>query len=247
LVIVSGQAVAMSLALIIPAYNEEGSIHRVVTGFQSAMSLLGTPGHIWVVDNGSTDDTVREASRAGARVLTATQRGYGAACLVGVAAALHADVDVVGFADGDGADDPADLPRLWGALANADLVIGTRTAGRGLGLAEPSSLTRSQRIGNALASRLLRLGYGVPATDLGPFRLVTAAALRRLRMDDEGFGWTVQMQARAARIGLVTREVMVHHRRRREGASKISGDLRASVRAGQVILTTLAAEWRFRE
>jgi glycosyltransferase involved in cell wall biosynthesis len=230
--------------VIIPAYNEADSIYEVVVGFVAVLSLLAVDGRIIVVDNGSTDGTAERARAAGADVVVALERGYGAACLAGVAALR--DCDVVAFADGDGADDPNDLPRMMGALKHADMVIGSRTRGADAGFAERGSLTTAQRFGNALASRLLRHGYGAPTTDLGPFRLVTTTALQRMRMDDRGFGWTVQMQARAARLGLRVNEVAVHHRRRRAGTSKISGDARASVRAGQVILTTLAAEWRFR-
>jgi glycosyltransferase involved in cell wall biosynthesis len=236
---------AGAVAIVIPALDEAASIGGVVRSL-----LAARPGAcVLVSDNGSRDETPRLAREAGAIVVSEPVRGYGRACLRALREleTIGAQVELVAFADGDGADDPADLAALLAPLdeGRADLVIGSRVLGERAGLVERGALTRAQRAGNALAAALLEGGYGVRATDLGPFRAITRAGLARLRMDDVDFGWTVQMQARAARAGLRTVEVPVRYRRRRTGRSKVSGDVRASLQAGRVILTTLWRERRF--
>lgn len=240
----------MKLAVIIPALNEEGSIGAVVQGFAAAMRGFSLPGlrgaltgQIFVADNGSTDRTAEVAAAAGAAVIPASRRGYGTACLAAMAA-LPPDTDIVVFADGDGADDPADLPALLAPilLEGVAFCVGSRTLGEQLGFVEPAALTGPQRFGNWLACTLLRLSFGKHFTDLGPFRAIRSDALAALQMDDPDFGWTVQMQARAARRGLRFREVPVRYRRRKTGNSKVSGNLKGSVMAGSVILRTLAVE-----
>jgi glycosyltransferase involved in cell wall biosynthesis len=220
----------MRVTAIIPALNEEGSIGAVVSGL-----LQYGADEVVVVDNGSTDSTAGAAYEAGARVVTEDRRGYGSACLAGIKAIE--ETDIVVFADGDGCDDPADLPSLLQALKDgtADMVIGSRNRG----LAEPGALPPHSRFGNWLASLLLRLLYGQRVTDLGPFRAVKFQALRSLGMKDTGYGWTVEMQAKAALLGLTVAEVPVHYRKRAAGKSKITGNLRASAIAGCVILRTL--------
>jgi glycosyltransferase involved in cell wall biosynthesis len=231
------------VAVIIPALDEEDSIGAVVRGLVEALVRAGDEPVVVVADNGSRDQTALEAGRAGALVVAEPVRGYGAACLAALAA-LPADVDAVLFADGDGADDPSDVEALLAPLrrARADLVIGSRTLGERFGLVEPGSLTPVQRFGNRLATTLLRVLLLHAATDLGPFRAVTKKALDDLGMDDRGFGWTIQMQARAARLRLRVLEVPVRYRRRRSGRSKISGNLKEGARAGAVILRTLGRE-----
>lgn len=238
----------MRIAVVIPAWNEEASIGGVVRAFLEAAEALPAPVGpalltVWVADNGSTDRTAAEARAAGATVIPAPRRGYGSACLAAIRA-LPATTDWVVFADGDAADDPADLYMLLEPLARgeADLCIGSRSLGERLGLVERGALTLPQQAGNRLATGLLRCMFGVHFSDLGPFRAIHHAALRRLQMDDPDFGWTVQMQARAAAMGLRSVEVPVHYRKRRTGVSKVSGDLRGALSAGRVILTTLAAE-----
>jgi glycosyltransferase involved in cell wall biosynthesis len=218
---------------VIPAVDEEATIGAVVAGVQRA----GIE-RVLVVDNGSRDATSARALSAGAAVVHEPTRGYGSACLAGIAA-LPAEAEVVVFLDGDGSDDPADLPALVQPIAcgAADLVIGTRMRGT----AEAGSLTGPQRFGNWLAARLLAAWYGAASSDLGPMRAVRVDALRRLRMRDRGFGWTVEMQARAASRGLRVLEVPVRYRRRAGGRSKISGTLIGSARAGAKILWTLVA------
>ena len=145
--------------------------------------------------------------------------------------------------DADGADDPADAAAIVAPVAagSADLVIGSRM----IGAADPGALTLPQRWGNALACTLIRLFWGERFTDLGPFRAISAAALARLHMDDDAFGWTVEMQARAAKRGLACAEVPVRYRRR-IGRSKISGTVNGVIRAGATILYVVFRE-RFRD
>ncbi len=235
----------MRVAIVIPALDEEQSIGPVVRAMLDAVVAAGHDAVAIVADNGSLDATADRALEAGALVHKEPVKGYGAACLRALSE-VPEGTEVVLFADGDGADDPADAASLLHPIARgrADLVIGSRTLGERLGLVEPEALTAAQRFGNRLATLILRALLMHSATDLGPFRAVTTAALATLEMDDHGFGWTVQMQARAARQGLRVVEVPVRYRRRRTGVSKVSGDIKASVQAGAVILTTLAREAR---
>ncbi len=234
----------MTIAVVIPALDEEAAVAAVVHGLAAALvGLSGMAGHeIVVCDNGSRDNTATAAQAAGATVVAATRRGYGSACLAGLAYLRTRPAgppDVVLFADADGADDPAEATRLIAPLAagRADLVIGSRTLGR----VEPGALTVPQRFGNRLAAFLLRAWFGATTTDLGPFRAVRWSALERLAMRDPDYGWTVEMQAKAARRGLVVVEVPVSYRRR-IGRSKISGTVRGVVGAGTKILTTIVRE-----
>jgi glycosyltransferase involved in cell wall biosynthesis len=166
------------------------------------------------------------------------RRGYGAACLAGIARLDRDPPDVVAFMDADGSDDPSDLPALLAPILDtrADLVIGSRV----LGAREPGSLTTVQAFGNRLATFLLGLSYGGRFTDLGPFRAIRWAALTSLAMRDRDYGWTVEMQARALRSGLRCVEVPVRYRRRSAGRSKVSGTLRGVIGAGSKILFTIA-------
>lgn len=219
----------MDVAVIIPARNEAGAVGRVLAELPRGL------GHdVIVVDNGSTDGTAEAARAGGARVVAEPRPGYGRACLAGLAA-LRPGTEVIAFMDADHSDYPEDLPRLLEPIlgGRADLVIGSRVR-----YAQAGSLTPQQRFGNWLACRLLRLFFGAHCTDLGPFRAVRRDALERLRMADETYGWTVEMQAKAARCGLRTVEVPVRYRPR-IGRSKISGTLAGTVRAGTVILWTI--------
>ncbi len=223
----------MVVDVVIPALNEERSIGRVVGDIVDSRVR-----RIVVVDNGSTDQTVAVARHAGAEVLREPRRGYGRACLTALAR-LHADPpDVVVFLDGDYSDFPEEIPLLLGPIEQgSDLVIGSRL----LGGAEPGALTPHAVFGNWLSTRLIASIWGVPFTDLGPFRAIRWAALEALDMRDEDFGWTVEMQARAARIGLRCEEVGVRYRPR-IGVSKVSGTVVGSFRAGHKILLTIARE-----
>lgn len=223
------------LALVIPALNEEQAL---------AATLAEVPRYVdrvVVADNGSTDRTAEVARMQGAQVVHESRRGYGSACLAALSALQDDPPHVVIFMDADHSDVPAQMDRLIDPIriGEADLVIGSRVRGHH----EPGSLTPPQRFGNALATRLLRLAFGARYTDLGPFRAISWPALRTLEMDDTNFGWTVQMQARAAALGLLGYEVPVDYRPR-IGKSKISGTARGVVLAGEKILRTIYTEWR---
>ena len=161
-------------------------------------------------------------------------RGYGAACLAGIAALRNPDVVV--FLDGDHSDYPEEMETLIVPIlaGEADLVIGSRMTGK----REPGALLPHSIFGNWLASRILRILYGQRVTDLGPFRAIRYTSLLELAMQDRRYGWTVEMQIKAARNGLRVREVPVSYRRR-IGRSKITGSLTASMKAGAVILSML--------
>lgn len=220
----------MRVSVIIPALNEEQTIGQVIRAIPKDQVH-----EILVADNGSSDRTAEVARQAGARVVSAPRRGYGSACLAGIAAMDNPEVVV--FLDGDFSDDPTDLPRLLAPIerGEAELVIGSRV----LGNPEPGALQPQQRFGNALATRLIRLLFGARFTDLGPFRAITRQALERLEMGDPNYGWTVEMQVKAARFGVRFMEVPVHYRKRGGGKSKVSGTLWGSLSAGRKILLTI--------
>lgn len=218
--------------VIIPALNEAASIGRVVRGIPRPPVRT-----VIVVDNGSVDLTAAAARAAGAAVVLERRRGYGSACLAGIRM-LPSDTDVVVFMDGDGSDDAAQIAHLVAPIVEgrADLVVGSRTAAA----ARAGTLTVPQRIGNVVASSWLRLRFGMPATDLGPFRAIRRVALDELAMSDPDYGWTVEMQIKAARRGLRYVEVPVPCRPRQAGTSKVSGTLRGTVGATIKILGLLA-------
>jgi len=225
---------APRIAAVIPAWNEETSVGRVVAGLPRPLV-----GRVIVCDNGSTDGTAAAARAAGAEVVAEPRRGYGAACLRALGALRADPPDIVLFVDADQSDDPDDAPAILAPLLTrrAALVIGSRV----LGVAEPGALAPAQRFGNWLAAGLLRRFYGVAATDLGPFRAIRWDALESLGMRDRDFGWTVEMQVKAARRGLATLDVPVRYRRR-VGRSKISGTVRGTILAGVKILGTIALD-----
>ena len=226
----------MRIDAVIPALNEEASLPGVLAELRGRGLR-----RVVVADNGSVDRTAEVARTGGAEVVHCARRGYGSACLAGLAYLAEDPPDVVVFLDADGADDPADLPALLAPLerGEAELVIGSRVRGE----AEAGALSPVQRFGNWLSCALLDRLYGVHFTDLGPFRAITWPALQRLRMADPDFGWTVEMQAKAARRGVRSAEVPVRYRRRRAGQSKVSGNVIGSARAGAKILWTLARAW----
>jgi glycosyltransferase involved in cell wall biosynthesis len=254
------------IAVLIPALNEERGIERVLAelprraapadpggpGVAPAGPIGGTQGvepgpppsppfevrEVVVVDNGSTDRTAEAARRAGATVVSEPRRGYGAACLAGLAHLRRDPPEIVAFLDADHSDDPAELPDVLRPILErrADLVVGSRT----LGQREPGSLSPVQRFGNGLATLLMRLAFRGRFTDLGPFRAIRWEALERLVMRDRDYGWTVEMQCRALKAGLRCAEVPVRYRRRRLGKSKVSGTLRGVIGAGVKILLTIA-------
>lgn len=216
------------VAVVIPALNEAGAIGDVLRAIDRSLVDV-----VVVADNGSTDGTGVVAARGGALVVVESRRGYGSACLKALAEPAVQGAERIVFLDGDGSDDPAEIPEVLAPLdRGADVVIGSRV----LGHAEPGALTFAQRAGNRLACALVRRFWGVAYTDLGPFRSVTRRALERLDMSDPDFGWTIEMQVKAARLGLDVVEVPVSRRNRRAGTSKVSGSVVGSFRAGKRIL-----------
>lgn len=229
------------ITAVIPALNEERSIGLVISDLKDTARKAKLQLFIIVCDNGSTDQTAPVARKAGALVVQEPERGYGAACLRALAH-LPAETEIVLFIDADYSDFPGEFPLLVRPIAEgrADLVIGSRTT---LGaVRERGALTVQQRFGNWLATLLIRLLYGVRYTDLGPFRAISAHALHSLDMRDRNFGWTVEMQIKAARLRLRSEEVPVSYRRR-IGVSKISGTIRGTVMAGTIILSTIFREY----
>jgi glycosyltransferase involved in cell wall biosynthesis len=224
----------VTVDVVIPALNEAESIGLVLA------SLSRPPIRRAVVcDNGSSDRTAEIAEDHGAMVVREPRRGYGSACLRALRALNVDPPDVVLFMDADRSDDPDDTPAVLEPIlaGRADLVIGSRV----LGTREPGALTPQSRIGNWIATRLIGWLYGVRYTDLGPFRAIRYASLASLHMRDPDFGWTVEMQVKAARAGLRSEEVPVRYRRR-IGRSKISGTLSGATAAGIKILGTIGSD-----
>lgn len=226
--------------VIIPAYNEEKAIARVLAAIPSA-----SVDEVVVCNNGSTDATAAQARAQGATVVNAPARGYGNACLAGLAYLAQkeagAEPQVVVFLDGDYSDFPEEMPLVLAPIqsGSADLVIGSRV----LGPRPPKGALQPQQIfGNWLATRLIKWLFGVGFTDLGPFRAITWQALQQLDLRDRNYGWTVEMQVKAAKLGLHCVEVPVRYRPR-IGVSKVSGTLKGSILAGYKIIFTIFKNW----
>ena len=217
------------ISVIIPVFNEQDAIQSVIADIPTDLVT-----EIVVVDNGSTDHTARLAAGMGARIVGEARRGYGWACLAGIAALDRPDIVV--FLDGDYSDYPDEMPHLVDPIlqGRADLVIGSRTLGR----REPGALLPQARFGNWLATRLIDRLFGIRYTDLGPFRAISSRALAPLNMQDKTFGWTVEMQVKAARQGLRVEEIPISYRRR-IGVSKITGTVKGTLKAGWKILYTI--------
>jgi glycosyltransferase involved in cell wall biosynthesis len=217
------------VSVLIPALNEEDAIGAVID------EIPRPPvGEILVVDNGSSDRTTHVARERGARVVREERRGYGSACLRGLAEL--GDTDIVVFLDGDHSDYPEELPALIAPILDgeADMVIGSRA----LGERQRGALTPQQVHGNRLACSLIRLLIGHSYSDLGPFRAIRCEALQSLKMTDTDYGWTVEMQIKAIRKGLRVTEIPVRYRRR-IGRSKISGTISGTIKAGYKIILTI--------
>jgi len=225
----------LTIAVLIPALNEEASLPHVLQALPRDFVQ-----DIVVVDNGSTDRTAEVARANGARVIAEPQRGYGSACLRGLgdlAGRPEGPPGIVVFLDGDFSDHPEELTRLVQPIQEdqRDFVLGSRL----LGNREPGAMPPQSVWGNRLACFLMRCLFGACYTDLGPFRAIRWDTLERLGMSDRNFGWTVEMQIKAARLGLRVLEVPAAYRRR-IGASKISGTVRGTVLAGSKILYLIA-------
>ena len=216
----------MNVSVIIPVLNEEEGIACVINDIPKSLVQ-----EIIVVDNGCTDRTVEIAKAHGARVVTEPKKGYGRACLAGIAAVQSPDVVV--FLDGDYSDDPTEMPYLVQPIRDgqAEFVVGTRRP------SEKGALLPQARFGNKLATLLMYVFFRVKYTDLGPFRAIRYDKLMALNMQDKNYGWTIEMQLKAAKIGMIVCEVPVSYRKR-IGTSKISGTFIGSLRAGIKILST---------
>jgi len=220
-------------ALIVPALNEAAVIGRTLERLPRNFYDI-----VIVADNGSSDGTGQIASRHGAVVVREEERGYGAACLKAIER-LPDDIEAIVFMQADLSEDPEEASLLVSPIQNgcADLVLGSRTLGR----AKPGALVFHQVFGNWLATTLIRLFYGFRYTDLGPYRAIRPGALARLHMRERNYGWTVEMQVRAIEEGLRIQEVPVSYRIRAAGENKVSGNLRASLKAGWRIIRTIFA------
>ncbi|RAL23726.1 UDP-glucose--dolichyl-phosphate glucosyltransferase [Lujinxingia litoralis] len=225
----------MVIDVLIPVLNEEESLPLVLDAIPKEWVR-----RVVVVDNGSTDASAQRAREHGACVVEEPQRGYGAACLRGLRMMAEDPPDVVVFLDGDFSDYPEELPRVVEPVirGDAEMVIGSRT----LGAQQRGALLLQAVWGNKLACALMELMYGYRFTDLGPFRAIRWEALEALRMRDEDFGWTVEMQIKAARLGLGAVEVPVSYRKR-VGVSKVTGTVKGTVMASYKILYTLFAQY----
>lgn len=219
--------------VIIPALNEEKSIARVINEIPKQLVK-----EVIVCDNNSTDRTGEEAKKAGATVLVEKEKGYGASCLKGIeyVNGLNEQTDIIVFLDGDYSDYPEEMYQVIAPIQNneAEMVIGSRA----LGQKEKGSLTPQQVFGNWLATKMLYAFYGVRFTDLGPFRAIKLSALNQLQMEDRNYGWTVEMQIKAAKQKVRSVEVPVNYRQR-IGFSKVSGTVKGTILAGYKIILTL--------
>ncbi len=221
------------IAVVIPAFNEENAIGRVLKDIDYNLVKK-----VVVVDNNSSDKTQEAARLAGAQVITEPFQGYGASCLRGINYLMEQTElpDVIVFLDADYSDYPEEMAALLAPIVeqNMDMVIGSRA----LGTKEPGSMTIPQIFGNWLATRLIRLFFKMRFTDLGPFRAIKTDALLGLNMSDKTYGWTVEMQIKAAKQNLKCTEVPVNYKNR-VGKSKISGTVKGTFLAGFKILQTI--------
>lgn len=219
----------MRVSVIIPTYNEAQSIKHVLADLPAALAT-----EVIVVDSNSTDGTPQVAASLGARVLAEPRRGYGRACLTGLAAATSPDIVV--FLDGDYSDRPAELPILLEPILEgvADITIGSRLHQQ----SSEKALPWHQAFGNRLAASLIRLLYGLKITDLGPFRAARAEVLRSLALEETTYGWAVEMILKGALAGYRIVEVPVSYYPR-IGQSKISGTLKGTLGAGWFILSLI--------
>lgn len=229
-----------NIALIIPVWNEAGCIEQVIHDF-SSLQLNKFPllDEIVVVDNNSVDGTAEIARSVGVTVVSEGRSGYGQACMSGLnylSNRSQGAPDIVAFVDGDGSNYANDLLDLLSPFDTelVEFTLGSRTQ-----RAERGSLTLQQHLGNNLACYLMSWGFHFKYSDLGPFRAIRWSSLQRLHMSDTTYGWTIEMQIKAAKLKLQTLEVNVQYRHRQAGRSKVSGTLRGVIGASYVILSTI--------
>ena len=225
------------VAIVIPALNEEGAIRQLLGEMPRDFAQW-----IIVVDNGSTDATTSVAEHGGAMVASEPARGYGRACLKGFSTACSLGAEIVIFMDGDGSDDPADLPMMLTPVleGQADLTIGSRIGKR----AERGAIPPQARLGNWLVSRMIRILYSAHIHDIGSFRALRCSALNALDMQEMTFGWPVEMLVKMARARYRIVELPIHYRRRSHGRSKVAGTITGSIKAAYaMVATTLRYTW----
>lgn len=218
------------IKVIIPAFNEEASIGKVIAEIPNIVS------EIIVVNNNSTDNTSEIAKNAGATVLFQPKAGYGNACLKGMEYISEEDIkpEIIVFLDGDYSDYPSELTKIVAPILERDIdfVVGARVKA----LREAGSMTFPQRFGNALATKLMKIFFNSKFTDLGPFRAIKYEKLRALNMEDKTYGWTVEMQLKVLKKKFTYAEVPVKYKNR-IGTSKVSGTVKGAIFAGIKILS----------
>jgi glycosyltransferase involved in cell wall biosynthesis len=219
------------IAIIIPALNEEDALQQLLAELPRDFAQW-----IIVVDNGSTDRTAAVARSAGAIVASEPTRGYGRACLKGLQTASDLGAEILIYMDGDGSDDPTDLPMMLGPLkeGRADFVIGSRVDRR----SEKGAIPPQARLGNWLVSRMISTLYHVHIHDIGSFRVIRCSALATLHMSEMTFGWPVEMLVKAARARYQIVELPIHYRKRSHGRSKVAGTVIGSLKAAYYMLST---------
>ncbi len=224
----------MNILAVIPAFNEEQSIAKVIREIPSDIIK-----EVIVVDNNSSDKTAKAAASAGATVLNESIQGYGASCLTGIEYAKSKNCDVIVFLDGDYSDYPKETYSLINPIVNDgyDFVVGSRI----LGNREKGSLPFQSQVGSIVAGLLIKLFWKVRYTDLGPFRAIKFDKLLELNMKDKWYGWTVEMQIKAAKKKYKILEVPVSYRKR-IGKSKVTGTLKGTFMASVIILKTIFAQ-----
>jgi glycosyltransferase involved in cell wall biosynthesis len=220
-----------NIAIIIPALNEEHALQQLLAEIPHDFARWTI-----VVDNGSTDRTAAVAQATGAIVVNEPTKGYGRACFTGLQTATNLGAEILIFMDGDGSDDPADLPMMLAPLdkGQADFVIGSRVDKR----SERGAIPPQARLGNWLVSRMISTLYGVRIHDIGSFRVMRRSALDALQMREMTFGWPVEMLVKAARAKYQIIELPIHYRRRSHGRSKVAGTVVGSVKAAYYMLST---------
>jgi len=221
----------MKTAVIIPAFNEQDSIGKVIKAIPKAIV-----SEIIVVNNNSTDSTAEMAQKAGATVLSESFQGYGASCLTGIEYCNSKDFEIILFLDGDYSDYPEEAIKLLEPIFDGryDFVLGSRRMGK----SEKGALPIQSQFGSVISGFLIKLFWGFKYTDLGPFRAIKVSSLNDLEMEDKWYGWTVEMQIKAARDKIRILEIPVSYRIR-IGKSKVTGTIKGTIMASIIILSTI--------